>query len=361
MGTITARPRKDGSTAYLAQIAITRDGRAVARENQTFDRRPAAAAWIKKRERELAEPGALAGLAARPRSATLAEAIDRYVSESRVAIGKTKSQVLEAIKREPIASIACDRVTSVDIVDFAKSLNGRMRPQTAGNYLSHLAAVFSIAGPAWGYPLDQKSMADASKVARRLGLASKSEERDRRPTLDELNALLTHFTEIRERRASSNPMAAIVAFAIFSTRRQEEITRITWTDLDEEGSRVLVRDMKHPGQKRGNHGWTELTPEALRIVRAMPKDGDKIFPFSTDAISAAFTRACKFLEIDDLHFHDLRHEGISRLFETGRNIPQAAAVSGHRSWGSLKRYAHLRQTGDKFAGWPWLDIIAPRE
>jgi len=59
MGTITARPRKDGSTAYLAQITISRDGKAVVRENQTFDRRPAAAAWIKKRERELAEPGAL--------------------------------------------------------------------------------------------------------------------------------------------------------------------------------------------------------------------------------------------------------------------------------------------------------------
>jgi hypothetical protein len=41
-----------------------------------------------------------------------------------------------------------------------------------------------------------------------------------------------------------------------------------------------------------------------------------------------------------LHFHDLRHEGISRLFEMGRTIPQAASVSGHRSWASLQRYSH---------------------
>jgi hypothetical protein len=41
----------------------------------------------------------------------------------------------------------------------------------------------------------------------------------------------------------------------------------------------------------------------------------------------------------------------------GATIPQAASVSGHRSWSSLKRYAHLRQTGDKYAGWPWLDMI----
>jgi hypothetical protein len=37
------------------------------------------------------------------------------------------------------------------------------------------------------------------------------------------------------------------------------------------------------------------------------------------------------------------------LFEIGYNVPHAAAVSGHRSWTSLKRYTHLRQTGDKFA------------
>jgi integrase len=68
----------------------------------------------------------------------------------------------------------------------------------------------------------------------------------------------------------------------------------------------------------------------------------------------AFTRACALLGIDDLHFHDLRHEGISRLFELGWTIPQVATVSSHRSWTSLKRYSHLHRTGDKYAGWPWI-------
>ena len=85
-----------------------------------------------------------------------------------------------------------------------------------------------------------------------------------------------------------------------------------------------------------------------------PQNGDCIFPYTTDAISAAFTRACKLLGIDDLHFHDLRHEGVSRLFEAGWNIPHVALVSGHRSWASLQRYSHIRQRDDKFAGWKWL-------
>ena len=153
-------------------------------------------------------------------------------------------------------------------------------------------------------------------------------------------------------------MQKIMGFAIFSTRRLEEITRISWHDLDVDGSRVLVRDMKNPGEKIGNDVWCDLPPEALQIILSMPKGREEIFPFCGDTIGANFTRACQFLDIIDLHLHDMRHDGVSRLFEIGRNIPQVAAVSGHRSWTSLKRYTHLRQTGDKYAGWKWLSVLS---
>lgn len=71
-------------------------------------------------------------------------------------------------------------------------------------------------------------------------------------------------------------------------------------------------------------------------------------------MGAAFTRTRRLVGIDEeLKFHCLRHDGISRLFEMGRTIPQVASVSGHKSWQSLKRYTHLRQTGDKYEGWKW--------
>jgi hypothetical protein len=53
-------------------------------------------------------------------------------------------------------------------------------------------------------------------------------------------------------------MQKVIGFAIFSTRRLEEITRILWEGLDVEGSRVLVRDMKNPGEKIGNDIWCDL-------------------------------------------------------------------------------------------------------
>lgn len=358
MGTIVERPRKTGGVSYHAQLVVKRDG-LVHRETKTFDRHPAAAAWLKRRERELRQPGAL--VAAKVDDPTLSVVIDRYVTDSRRSLGRTKAQVLRTIKTYDIAQKPCSRVTSAEVIAFVRELSTGRLPQTVGNYLAHLSSVFAIARPAWGYPLDPMAIQDALKVAKRLGLTSKSVMRERRPTLGELDILMRHFGEVRLRRPSSLPMQRVVAFAIFSTRRQEEIIRMAWADLDEAGSRMLVRDMKHPGQKIGNDTWCELPPEALAIASAMPRSGPRVFPYTTDAISAAFTRACSFLGIDDLHFHDLRHEGVSRLFEMGRTVPLAASVSGHRSWQSLQRYTHVQQAGDRYAGWPWLAVVTAPE
>ena len=352
MGTIIGRTRKDGSTAFTAQIVIKKDGKIIHREAETFDRKQAANAWIVKREAELKRPGGLE----RKEDPTLSAVIDRYIAESKNAVLGTKAQVLKTIKNSDLGDIKCSDITSQTLVSFAKDLTKNVEPQTCGNYFSHLSSIFTVARPAWGYPLSRQEFEDSVTVLKKLGLIRKGSERSRRPTLEELDRLMEHFGRITDHRPSSIPMQKILAFAIFSTRRQEEITLLRWDDL--EGDRILVRDMKHPGDKKGNNVHCELTPEALTIIQSMPHEDERIFPYSADAISASFTRACKFLGIDDLHFHDLRHEGISRLFETGRTIPQVAAVSGHRSWSSLKRYTHIRQTGDKYASWNWLKVIS---
>lgn len=355
MGTILARRRQQGGMAYMAKIILKRDKKVVHRESRTFETHKRAKDWLRDREAELAKPGALNGEAP---AVTLAQAIERYTADSRKKIGRTKEQVLNAILTHPIAAMHCDKVKAGDLVSFAKDLLKERQPQTVANYMSHLQAVFAVARPAWGYPLDLAEIKDAHVVTRRLGITSKSKQRDRRPTLDELDRLMASFVTRSVRRPASAPMHYLTAFAIFSTRRQEEITRITWADLDEANRRVLVRDMKNPGEKEGNDVWCDLPDPCLSIINAMPRIQAQIFPYGSDGISAAFTRACQFLAIEDLHFHDLRHDGVSRLFELGWNIPHVAAVSGHRSWSSLKRYTHIRQSGDKYAGWKWIEAVS---
>ncbi len=358
MGTIVARPRKDGSVAYMAQIILMRHGAIAHRESKTFDRRPAAAAWIKKREAELAKPNAVLGARRGPRAPTLGDAIDQLLKDSARPFGRTKDGVLKALKNYDIAALPCEAVDSPAIVKLAQELKeGGRTPATVNNWLSHLASVFAVARPAWGWPLNEQAMADGLTVARRFGLIGKSLSRERRPTLEELDRILAHFEERRRRRPGSAPMIAITVFALFSARRQAEIVRIAWADLEADGPnpRVLVRDMKDPAAKAGNHIWCDLPEPAVRVATAMPKRGPLVFPYSIDAVSAAFTRACAFLGIEDLHFHDLRHEGVSRLFEMGWSIPHAAGVSGHRSWTTLKRYAHLRARSDRYEAWRWID------
>lgn len=359
MGSIRERRRKDGSVGYTAQIILKRKGKPTYREAATFERRTQAAGWLKNREAELKQDGGIER--AKVRGITLGKTIDRYVEDS-ANIGRTKAQVLKSIKGYDIAGLEAEQIGSDDIVAFARQLAATgMKPQTVQNYLSHLSAVFAVAKPGWGIPLNRDAMRDAFTVAKRLGLTAKSDKRERRPTVDEMNRLMKYFGERRERDPETSDMQRVIGFAMFSTRRLSEVCRFAKDEYDAEGKRMLVRDMKHPGQKIGNDVWCELPDEAIAFLPEPSADG-RFFPYTDDAVGAAFTRACYALGINTedmpdegrLHFHDLRHEGVSRLFEMGWSIPRAATVSGHRGWQSLQRYSHLRQTGDKWKDWKWL-------
>lgn len=359
MGTITVRKRRDGSTGYTAQIRIMQKGVTVYQESQTFDRKATAQAWIKRVETEMSVPGAIEK--ANRSGVTVKEMIDRYLLEYEKLrpLGKTKRATLKAIGETWLGKLEDREITSQKLVEYA---DGRMtddgiQAQTVGNDLAHLGAVLSVARPAWGYDIDPMAMPDARKVLRKMGAVTRSKERNRRPTLEELEKLFQYFGEMRDRRKQEIDMVRVTAFALFSTRRQEEITRIKWNALDEQRQMVLITDMKNPGQKYGNDVWCHVPDEAWRIMMSMPKVAEDVFPYNSRSISASFTRACHFLEIDDLHFHDLRHDGVSRLFEMGWDIPKVASVSGHRDWNSMRRYTHLKGNGDPYENWSLLETI----
>ena len=69
-------------------------------------------------------------------------------------------------------------------------------------------------------------MPDARAVLKKMNLISSSKERDRRPTIKELESILSHYDDMKNRRKQEIDMLKIVGFALFSTRRLSEITRI---------------------------------------------------------------------------------------------------------------------------------------
>ena len=136
-------------------------------------------------------------------------------------------------------------------------------------------------------------------------------------------------------------MKDIMWFAIHSARRQGEITQLLFSDNNSEHQTGVVRDLKHPSERDQIRRF-KYTPEAWEIISRQNHDEDRIFPFEPRSIGSAFRQACKLLDIRDLHFHDLRHEATSRLFEAGYSIVEVQQFTLHDSWGTLSRYTHLR-------------------
>jgi integrase len=172
-------------------------------------------------------------------------------------------------------------------------------------------------------------------------LVGKGHERDRRPTEDEIDALVGFF---RSNDHQIIPVDRIMRFAIATAMRQDEISRVDWSDVDAGKRTLLIRDRKDPRQKQGNHqtipllsvsgyGAWEIQEEQQRGTGA--KNG-RVFPYNRRSVGTAFRRGCKKLGIEDLHFHDLRHDGTSRLFEVGFSIEQVALVTGHKDWKMLR-------------------------
>jgi integrase len=343
MATIVTRRRADGSTGYTARIRIRKGREVIYRETETFSTKTAAKAWAKGREVELEHPEALA--LAQCGDVSLAAIIKWYRETFGEISGwqRSKESALKFLENHEIGKADVLKLTSEILVEHVRRrrLSG-VKGQTVANDLIWIGVVLETAKAARGLRVNPAVVEEARLVCKKLRLICRSTKRDRRPTNEELQKLDQHFFHRDRHACSIIPMRTIMWFAIYSCRREAEICRIEWGDNDAVGRTGVVRDAKHPRNKLGNHRRFKYTPEAWDIVQQQPKRGPYIFPYAPRSISSAFTEACAILGIEDLHFHDLRHEATSRLFELGYDIHEVAQFSLHTSWDELKRYANLR-------------------
>jgi integrase len=344
MGTITARRRKDGSTGYTAQIRIKRDGRIVHTESETFGKKALATEWLRRREAALDTRRARGE--ALGKQLTVAELISWYVGEvgPHAEWGRTKAYDLGRLKKCAIAKTPCDQLTVQHYLDHADTRRAEgAGPATIGNDFVWLAQVFRSARVSLRAMVSTELLDDARHELRKRKVITKSKRRDRRLTVDEERALIDHF----EQRAGRTtiPMADIIRFALLTARREEEITRLRWDDLDQKNGIAWLDDVKHPTQKKGNRRAFRMLSDAWEIVSRQPRSGANdatVFPYNPKSIGSAFARARSLIGISGVTFHTLRHEATSRLFERGYAIQEVAQFTLHDSWETLKRYTHLR-------------------
>ena len=86
-----------------------------------------------------------------------------------------------------------------------------------------------------------------------------------------------------------------------------------------------------------------LSTRAAAILAALPRhQSGRVFPISADSVKKSFVRATARAGLEDLRFHDLRHEATSRLAQKLSNVLELSSVTGHKSLHMIKRYYHPR-------------------
>ena len=120
--------------------------------------------------------------------------------------------------------------------------------------------------------------------------------------------------------------------------RRGELLSLTWQNIN-----VEKRTAHLPITKNGDSRTIPLSSISIRILNYLPRHmSGRLFPISSEALRGVWRRTTNKLGIEDLRFHDLRHEATSRFFEKGLNVMEVAAITGHKDLGMLQRYTHLR-------------------
>ena len=377
MGTISQRKLTNGTIRYRAEVRITRSGFSAYKESKTFGSMKLAKIWLAKRETEIEEnPEILLGRED-VIELTLTKAIDKYINEVGDEYGRTKISTLKLIQKFPIARYVITKLKPAHLAEHVAQRKKGMpnlglepiAPSTLQHELLHIRGVLSHSAVMWDIDIDLNAFDKATAQLRKTRQISSSNKRDRLPTSDELKALTDYFYKKWQKQSYSYPMHLIIWFAILSCRREAEITRIALADYDQVHQLWKVRDLKNPSGSKGNHKEFNVTDACQNlIVRLSEKevrlrmlvrgyDKDLFIPLSPRTIGAEFRKACKLLGIDDLRFHDLRHEGCTRLAEQGFTIPQIQQISLHDSWGSLERYVSVKSKRQVMQAEDYLEIL----
>jgi integrase len=321
---------------YQWEARIRKKGRPLT--CKTFESRAEAEKWSKEIESEM-DRGVYVSRS-EAEGTTLHEALERYIAEYLPRLAQVENNIYKArmLQRRSLATKYMSAIRGKDVADFIKEREAEgISPNTIRLDLALLSRLFNVAISDWGMESLNNPVARVTKPKLPKG-------RERRLESGEEARLL----------AATNPeMQDIIKLALETAMRREEISNLLWSNinLDRRTATLLVT-------KNGEARTTPLSPKALELLTAikdasMAAKGDRVFTQSPSAITQNMRRACKSAGLAELHFHDLRHEATSRLFEnTDLEAMEIKSIAGHKSMQMLARYSHLRteRLADRLAG-----------
>jgi integrase len=323
------------------QVLVRRQGLSISR---SFHHLKDAQAWARHMEVQ-ADRGDLYPDPKALERITLSQLVQRY-RDTITPLKRTASTeriVLTAFLRRSISSKRLSELRTADFVAYRDQRLGEIKPSSLARELTPIRHMFELARKEWGLPITNP-LSD-------LTIPNSDPKRERRLKAGELHQLL------KAAERSRNPfLVPIILFALVTGMRRGEILAMRWTDIDRDRQALLI-----PSSKTGVARTIPLLAEALRILDGLPQSSHRVFPITANAVRLAWERLRNRAGLCDLHFHDLRHEAISRFFEAGLSTPEVALISGHRDARMLFRYTHPMRTLiiSKLAGRKILGLTPP--
>lgn len=301
-------------------------------QTKTFKTRAAAERWAKATEVEMALGEFVSR--AEAESTTLGELLERYVAEVSPAKKGAESEIIRvnAIARHALADRFLSTIRGVDIARYRDERLKVVASATVRRDLGVLSHAFEVARKEWGiYILNP---------VRDIKMPANGKARERRLRTDNAIGLNEEALLFEACAKARNPyLFPLVRLAVETAMRRSELLSLKWRLIDLDRRIAHLPDSKN-GQAR-TVPLSSLAIETLKTLQSIHQD----FVFSgltVEATKQAFARAVVRAKLEDFHFHDLRHEATTRLFERGLNIMEVASITGHKDLRMLRRYTHLQ-------------------
>ncbi|WP_207000884.1 site-specific integrase [Trinickia mobilis] len=344
MATIVERISRAGKITYQAKIRKV----GYPLMSRTFQARAQAVEWAKsvedeidRRERRRTADESIRRLSegVPPDKLTLGDLLHRY--RDRVTPHKRSAEAerwrIGGLLKHSFTYCSVTRLSTVQVAEWRDDRLKHVSGSTVNRDMNLLSHVIEIARSEWGVKLEDNPF-------QRTRRPRHNPPRERRLSKEEEARLLCACP-------TENPhLGPAITLAIETGMRLSEIAGLEWCRINLAGRSIYLTKTK-TGVSRGValsiravqtlasiHEWQK--PEGYGERREIPP---RVFPGVTpEALKRAFIRAVARANIVDLHFHDLRHEAISRMFEKGLPAMEVATVSGHQTLQLLRRYTHLQ-------------------
>ena len=297
------------------------------RDSSTFSTKIEAQTWASKREVEIRKFASKGGATDK----YLDDALTKYSKEVSVEKkGKDWEEVrllaisAHLVDKKPFGTMLLHEIDSAVLARWRDMRLQTVSGSTVNRELNLLSHVFTIARKEWKWILESPT----TDVTRPKNAAA----RDRRITEEEIEKLKIAFGFNGEVRTKNHAVMAAFLFAIETAMRAGEICWLPWSSI--KGSvATLPAEVNKNGSKRD----VPLSPRALEILKMLPKNGETCFGITSASLDALYRKARATTGIDDLKFHDTRHEAITRLAKK-LNVLELARMVGHKDLKMLQVY-----------------------